>query len=411
MDYPYFLSGWPKGVDNIHADHELSPDTLRRGVNIDVMDSGAVRRRKGHTLVTALASAHSMWGNGQAAYFIRDNSLYRFYEGSPAAALGAFAAGANRAAYVGVDSDVFVTSATARGVIRGGAVVPWGINVPATPPVVAATTGVLPPGNYFLAVTYVDADGRESGASAQTKITLSTAGGVATTAMPVSLEAAVTRKRLYISTTDGEILYMAAEVAAAAQFVSISTLPTGAELRTAHLSPPPFGVALAHFNGKVYIVDAMDSSVVWFTEALDYDHVNIRKNYYKFGAPVTVIAAVDDGVYFVADQTWFISGAGGDAPVRRPVLEATGILGSEASIPDTTDVIWMSDRGAVIGKNGGEVQVLSGKQVSTGDMIDGAAFVREQDSVRQYVMVGGSKDTSALQAGSYAEAEVIRRAG
>ena len=44
---PVVIRGWPSGMDNIHADHELDAKTLRRAVNADVLDSGKIRRRKG----------------------------------------------------------------------------------------------------------------------------------------------------------------------------------------------------------------------------------------------------------------------------------------------------------------------------------------------------------------------------
>lgn len=409
MRYTVKRQGWPKGVDNVHADYELPDDTLRRGVNVDIFDSGKLRRRGGHTITASMTGAHSMWSDGAAAYYARNNTLNRFYENGVSTSLGSFQCSTNRVAFAKVDAEVYATCSTARVAVRNGAIVPWGINVPAVPPTIAATTGILPAGTYHAAVTYLTADGRESGASSLSSIVLATTGGVSTTALPVSYEAAVTKKRLYLSTTDGEVLYMAAEVSAASQFVTISTLPAGPELRTAYLVPPPLGVALAYYNGRIFIVDAADPTVVWFTEATDYGHVDMRKNFYKFGADVTMLAAVNDGLYVAADQTYFIAQAGSAEHFQRVVLEAGAVFGSAATIPNTTDAIWMSERGAVLGKDGGEVSVLSGAQVSTGGMIDGAALVREQNSIRQYVVVGSNSQVSALQAGSYAEAEIIRR--
>lgn len=43
MMEPVVISGWPSGMDNIHADHELDAKTLRRAVNADVLDSGKIR--------------------------------------------------------------------------------------------------------------------------------------------------------------------------------------------------------------------------------------------------------------------------------------------------------------------------------------------------------------------------------
>lgn len=411
MSVPVKFRGWTKGVDNVHQDYEIPGDSLRRAVNVDVLDSGKVRRRKGFEQTLAVSTPHSLWSDGAAAYYVAANTLRRFYENGTSTALGTVAAGANRVAYVKVDADTYFTCASARGVVRNGALLPWGVEVPNVPPTISATTGVLPPGTYFAGVTYLLADGRESGASALASVTLAADGGVAVTSMPIPAAASVTRKRLYLSTPNGEVLYMAAEVGANDMFATISSPPSGAELRTEYLSEPPLGVALAHCLGRVFIVDAADPRVVWYTMANDYEHVDRRRGYYMFGAPVTAIAAAADGLYVGSDMTIFISRPGTPEESQRMVLEFGIVAGSVASIPQSTDVIWMTEQGPVIGKDGGSVEMMTKDRMSPGGMTDATAMVRDKDSVRQYVVVGSNTESSALQAGSYAEAEIVRRAG
>ena len=411
MTIPVKFRGWARGVDNVHQDYEIPSDSLRRGVNVDILDSGKIRRRKGFTQTLASSGAHSLWSDGTVAYFVQNNQLRKFYENGTSVSLGTIAAGANRVSYVKVGQDVYFTCATARGKIKNGTLASWGVEVPATPPTVTTTAGVLPPGTYYAAVTYVMPDGRESGASLLTQTTLSTDGGVTVTSMPIPVDATITKKRLYLSTADGEILYMAAELGAADLFATISSPVSGAELRTAYLSTPPLGSAIAYTNGRIFVVDVADPRVVWFTEALDYDHVDTRKGYYTFGAPVSVIAGTSDGLYVCADMTYFIPGAGSPDATQRMVLEFGAIAGSETTIPFSTDVIWMTEQGPVIGKDGGVIEMLSKERMSPGGMADAAAMVRDKDSVRQYVVVGSNIDSSSLQAGSYAEAEIVRRAG
>ena len=364
-----------KGMDNIHDDIELPNDILRRAINVDVLDSGRLRRRKGSAQALAVANPHSMWSDGARAYFILADAMREFHTNGTSTSLGAFAAGANHAAYVKVGTDVFATCKTAQGRIRAGVLSPWGVEVPTSPPTLAATAGVLPAGTYQAAVTYLLADGRESGASRLASITLAADGGVATTAMPVPLNAAVTRKRLYLSTSNGEVLFMAAELLAADQFANIGSPAAGAALRTAYLSPPPAGTALAHVNGTIFIVDANNPTILWHTEAFDYDHVDTRKNYYQYGAPISVIAAVADGLYVCADNTYFLPRAGSRDAGQRVVLEFGAVAGSAAAIPNTANVIWMTERGPVIGKDSGVVELLADKRIASGNMTDAAAVV------------------------------------
>lgn len=411
MTIPVKFRGWARGVDNVHQDYEIPADSLRRAVNVDVLDSGKLRRRKGSSQTLAASGSHSLWSDGATAYYVQSNTLRRFFENGTSTSLGTFAAGTNPVAYVKAGQEVYFTCATARGKIKNGILTSWGVEVPATPPTLTATAGVLPPGTYFAAVTYVTADGRESGASLLAQVTLAVDGGVAVTSMPVPVDSNVTKKRLYISTADGEVLYMAVEVASADLFATMASSVTGAELRTAYLSTPPLGSAVTLANGRIYIIDAVDPRVVWFTEALDYDHVDIRKGYYTFGSPVTVIAGVADGVFMCADMTYFVSGAGTAEATQRVVLEFGAVAGSATTIPFSTDAIWMTEQGPVIGKDGGVVEMLTKERMSPGGMVDATALVRDKDSVRQYIVVGSNTESSALQAGSYAEAEIVRRAG
>jgi len=411
MSIPVKFRGWPKGVDNVHQDYEVPADSLRRAVNVDILDSGKIRRRKGFSQTLAATNPHSLWSDGVNAYYVVSNTLRRFFENGTSTSLGSVVVGANKLAYVKVNSEVYFTCATARGRIKSGTLTSWGVNNPTVPPTMTTTTGVLPPGIYFGAVTYLLADGRESGASALASVTLAADGGIAVTSMPVPIDANVTKKRFYLSTANGEVLYMAAEVGAADLFATISSPVAGAELRTEYLIAPPLGTSLAHTLGRIFIVDAADPRVVWFTEAQDYGHVNKRKGFYVFEGPVTAIAGSTDGLYVGSDMTYFIAGAGNADATQRMVLEFGIVAGSVASIPFSTDVIWMTEQGPVIGKDSGAVEMMTRERMSPGGMTEATAMVRDKDSVRQYVVVGSNTESSALQAGSYAEAEIVRRAG
>jgi len=387
-----------KGMDNIHADTELSNDVARRIVNADVLDSGRLRRRKGSTLALALAGAHSLWSDGVTAYYVLSNVLYRFVPGNASVALGAFAADTNRISYQKINSIVYLTCATARARINNGVLESWGIDNPTSAPTLITSAGVLPAGIYQACVTYVAADGRESGNSTLTSITLLVNGGITTLSMPNPVNADVTKKRLYLTADNGDTLYLAAEVNPTDQFTSIDTPVNGHALRTLHLSPPPFGSALTHYNGWIFIIDAADTHIVWYTESQDYEHVDRRKNFYQF-APVSVIASVTDGIYVCADNTYFLPMAGQPDAVQRIVLEFSAQANSATTIPNTTDAIWMTSRGPCIGKDSGIVELLVEKSIASGEMNNVAAIVREKDGARQFVVVGSNTQASGLIAG------------
>jgi hypothetical protein len=409
------LSGWPKGMDNVHSDNEIPPDALRRAVNLDILDSGKLRRRRGHALRLAVTNGHSLWSwlGRTAAYFVEGNQLKKLNPDATATVIGTVNTGLEHLSYVKVNEDVYFASRLAKGRVRDDVLHPWGIDVPTSPPVLALSDGVMHPGTYFAVMTYVTADGRESGASVQTSITLDAPGGIATTALPVPTDPNVVSKRLYLSTANGEVMYLAKEVPAISQFIVLSSLDLRQELRTQFMGPPPLSIGLAYANGHVFMIDAADPRIVWFTQSLAFDLVDLRKNYYQFPAPVTMIAgtAKGGGLYVSSDKVYFIASPG---TLNQDVLDRVAygfpaIAETLSFIPTTEEPIWLTERGACIGKELGAVQVLSPFSMVPGKMNNAASMVRESDGIRQFVVVGNKTEGSTLEAGSYAEAEITRR--
>lgn len=404
------LGGFIKGVDNVHHDTEIAADALRRAVNVDVLDSGNIKRRKGHALVTALNNAHSLWSDNEGnGYLLQNNNLQRVLTNGAVQTVGAVQSGANHLSYVRVNADIYFSCKTAKGRIKNNVIEPWGIETPATPPVVSVTTGTLNAGVYHAVVTYLLADGRESGASVQSKITLADVGGIAVTGLPIPVNAAVTKKRLYLSEANSELLYFVKELNPADQFATINSHIDGAELRHQHMIEPPLSTCLMEANGRIFMVDASDPRIVWYTNALDYDHVNSAKNYYQFPADVTQIASTRTGLYVASDKTYYIANAGSDEATQTEVFDYGAIANTAQLIPASHEYIWMTERGAVIGHDGGQAELLSASTCVTGKMTDAASMVRENDGLRQYVVVGNKAGKSSLEAQTYFDAEVVRQ--
>lgn len=405
------LSGFPKGMDNVHSDTEIPLDALRRAVNVDILDSGKIRRRKGHTLTNPMTGAHSLWSDDKnKAYLVHNNILKAVLDGGSTQDLGVIAANGNPVSYVKVNDDVYFSCATAKGKISNGTIKPWGIETPSTPPVAIESIGILNAGTYHLAMTFLLSDGRESGASTLSSVVLNGESGITITSMPVPISPDVVKKRLYVTTANGETLYLARELNPLDQFASISNDADGAELRTAYMTEPVFSTGLAQVNGRIFMIDANNPKRVVHTEALAFDHVDARKNFYLFPSDVTLIASTRNGLYVCADKTYFISAAGTEENSQVDVFDYTGMARTVQTIPSTLEPIWLSERGAVIGHEGGNAEILSEGSLATGSMLNAASMVREQDGVRQYVVVGQQEEGSTVEAGSYAEAEITRRA-
>lgn len=406
MMEPVVISGWPSGMDNIHADHDLDAKTLRRAVNADVLDSGKIRRRKGFSPFLADPGAHSLWASSSgAAFFVSGQTLWRLFADGTKQSIGTLAPNSGPLCYIEVNGRTYFNSAASRGRIDDGlTLAPWGVDVPVSPPLMVQGPGALDAGTYHAVVTYVLADGRESGASVSSSITLASLADVGFYGLPVPSDPAVVAKRIYLTTANGEAFFRVAEVAAAATLSTRGSF--GAELRTRHLSPPPYGSDMDYCLGRIWIADG---NTVFGTEALDFDHVDRRRQFYQFPAEVSLIAAAASGLYVCADQTYWIGAPGTPEASMRTVFGFGAVARSRAIIPSTGDPIWFSERGAIVGLDGGQASIVAEKRIAPGAMSGAAALVREQDSLRQFVVVGNNAQASSLQCGSYAEAEIIRR--
>jgi hypothetical protein len=398
-------------MDNVHGDNELPLDTLRRAVNLDITDSGKLKLRKGSTLALAIENAHSLWSDTKGnAYLVHDNKLKRFMPDFTTIDLGDLAAGQNHVSFQKVNEDIYLSCATAKGVVRNGQLQGWGIEVPSSPALMIESTGVMHAGVYHAAVTYVTADGRESGASVLSSIEIEGNRGITFAGLPDPVDTAVKKKRIYLSPANSEMLYRVAELDPLDQFFSLSVLPNGPELRTAYMMPPPNALGLAMANGRIFMIDAEEPRVVWYTEPMAYDLVDKRENYYVFPEPCTMIAATRSGLYVASDKTYYIGLAGLAEASRTVIYEYGAIANTVQQIPRTSEYIWMSERGAVIGHDGGQAEILSEYTLVPGQMQNAASMVREEDGLRQFVVVGNNSEAAAMQAGSFAEAEIVRRA-
>ena len=127
-------------------------------------------------------------------------------------------------------------------------------------------------------------------------ITLSAPAEIGFYGLPSSTDAGVVAKRIYLTTANGETFYRVAEVGAGSSVATRGTF--SAELRTRYLSPPPYGSDMDFCLGRIWIASGR---TVFGSEALDFDHVDQRRQFYQFPADVSLIAATASGIYVCSE--------------------------------------------------------------------------------------------------------------
>lgn len=168
----------------------------------------------------------------------------------------------------------------------------------------------------------------------------------------------------------------------------------------------PAGTIVRRHNGRVYSVRG---SVVWFTEPYE-DHANTEHGFLQMPETVTVFEPVSDGIWIVADKTYFLSG--GD-PFQMNLLtrmEHGAIPGTSVRLPDN-NVCWQSEKGTILAGPGGEIKNLTQENLAPDTGLSGAGLYREENGVRAFVTTISDAALPSLAADSFMTMEVVRREG
>lgn len=412
---PVDMAGWPKGMDNRRKDYDIGRDTLRDAVNVNIRSSGKPEMRYGPRQVLADSGAHSGFSNGTALLWATANALKRMVPngGAPATLLTDARLG-TPLSMLELHGDTYFSNELVNGMVNGytGLYEPWGI----VPPVSAPSAGGNG-GNRFVAVTCTFVIGRtffdgntvleESGAPTGVQVAVSDTPTVKLTSIPQSSDPRYLFTRIYATGVDGKeyfrVIDLPAGVTAFTLAPGAGTAPTwgeGEPLKTLLNANPPCGQLIDYGDGVIYIAVG---NVVYHTLPLRYGMFDNDAAYYYFPHRVTLVRYVPAGsdgpagLFVSADRTYFIEAAGTkDArPLRR--LEYKAIEGASMRFPESHEVMWLSERGFILGKPGGKVVNLTEDQIAMDSFPRAAMGFMEMDGHRSVMAVGiGSSVTPLL---------------
>ncbi len=178
-------------------------------------------------------------------------------------------------------------------------------------------------------------------------------------------------------------------------FVESGTVvwPDVPKVGTLPVIPTPAGQLLAFYNGSL-LVAAGDQLAA--TLAYNLEAVHATKGFTPLGSFITMLKAVDDGVWVSSsDAVYFLSGPGYDEVVVRKILDDPAIFRT-AQLSDANllggdhqlmgKVVWFATtRGIYIGGNSGQLIPVSEGTVSVGSGSSGAGVIRNQQGQVHYL--------------------------
>ena len=400
------LVGWPKGVDNRRDDHDIPDDTLRDGVNVDVLTSGKLKLRPGIVQVAADAGAHSGFSDGSRVVWATASALKVADANFAPTAVLSSALLSKPLSYVALHGEIYFSNEDINGKINAnGEYEPWGIVSPtAAPTCTPVSVGTR---RYQVTCTFVTASGEESGAPLGTEVLCGDVPNIVVTGIPQSSDTRVVATRLYVTNIDGGVFYAVKDVPAGVTTWTITGFfASGTTLKTQFMEPPPPGQLLTYYNGSIYIAAG---STVWRTQPLRYGLCRPDEDFFMYPQRVTLLKAVEDGLYAAAGKTWFVTpAADAGQTAQREVLPYGAIEGAACAVPNSTDVLWMSERGLVRGANGGQATNVTEAQVALGTYTRGCLGVNERGGHKAVVAVMQGGIEAPLVASDFLDAEELR---
>lgn len=406
---------FPRGVDQVSPETALPEGAARRLVNVDIHNGsvgkygtsgGRMTRRNAITRVVQGVMTQSLWSCKAATLYIDGTNLMALSADMAASVLRADVGNAEMH-YVEVNGCVYYSNGTLTGTVRNGQDGAWGLPVPAASVTSAVGFGGLAAGTYMVALTYRDADGRESGASPTEVVRVDEGGGIALSGIDTSAYAA----RVYVSPANGEALYWAHDVPVGNTASYVGAHSPGKLLATQHMVAPEPCTLLEHYNGRIY---GVVGTALVATQAMNYDLTRPATDYVLFADVPTMNKAVVDGLYIgSASGVVFLGGAELSQFAKRTVDPLPPIPGSAMRVDGALfgaagdGVVWLTRRGWVFGGPTGQVKRLTDGQMALPDYARAAGLYREHNGLRQLLTFVQGGGEAAGASDSY-ETEIVR---
>ena len=391
--------GWDAGVNNLAPDIDLPTDqygkiiALRDGVNVDILTSGDVRRRSGIRQVVPDANAHSVYANDNIMIWASPTALRVADANLTVRASLMSPKLAKPISYVTVNERTYFSNEDINGIINAdGTYEPWGIIPPKAAPALSGAAGNR---KYQLTCTFVTKTGEESGAPLGNTISCGDTPNISVSNIPQSSDPRVVATRLYVTNIDGTIFYRAADIPAGITSTALNGFfASGATLRTQFMVPPPPGQLLEYSNGVIYIASGQ---TVYHTAPLRYGAYKPDDNFYMYAERVTLVKAVPNGLYVGADLIYFLAGAATGDVTQAQVSLGRAVEGAHCELPNTEDVMFVTDRGFIRGSSGGQVTNLTEKQIALNFYARGALGYSESNGHKTVIgLFGESKPNPAI---------------
>jgi hypothetical protein len=202
----------------------------------------------------------------------------------------------------------------------------------------------------------------------------------------------------------------------------IDETPTLGPVAGELLGDPIHATDLEAYKGRIYLADR---KTLWATELYRYHLINRTRGFMQFEADITLVMAVDDGMY-VGTQAglYFIQGTYG--AFKLSIINADAVIPGSGQVvptelvhpqarngpvPAGSSAVFMTSGGIIAGFDGGSCYNLTIDAMVFPGGISAAALFRQDSGANHYVAAIDSAGGPSANAriGDYCEAEIVRR--
>ena len=171
------------------------------------------------------------------------------------------------------------------------------------------------------------------------------------------------------------------------------------------LEPMPAGQHICFHNNRLLVAQG---EMLYISAPFATHLMDAAVGFEQFPAPITMLAATNDGVYLGSDVTYFSPG-GFPAEALRVALRAPAVEWSDSYDTVRDQVQWMTARGLAVGASSGEVLLPQEERVSVSSAATGATVVRDRNGIRQVLAALHDPTLTGAEAQSFINARLVRK--
>lgn len=312
------------GINNVLPGERLADTELAQATNVDIGNSGEIRRRQGYVQLTT-GSFTDVWDAPGFSLAVRDGDLVAV----PSGAVVRAGVGTSRMWFADLpDGRVVFSNGVHSGITDGVSAVAWGVPVPPAIGAITDVVGGLDAGDYQYQITYVRlADGRESGPAYSNPVPIAS-GGILLTGLPVLADHII---NVYITGAGGDTAFFAGSTSTANFSYIGDNVGLTVPCRTEHMYPAPAGTIVSFWRGRSLVAAG---SVLYASRAGQWELFDLARDFKQFGAPITMVQPVDTGIWVgTTEALAFLAGDEFDKLVYVQKDVGGVALGSGVTVP------------------------------------------------------------------------------